>query len=117
MLLVVVTVKTQMKTRAAVEYFGDILAFSASIGVAIYLTIAKRLRPKIDLVLFMFLVFSLSSVFLLIYITVCSGQQYEFSFDPSSIVCHRNGIFSLASITRTSFGGSNGWSNCNGNSR
>lgn len=65
------------------EYFGDILAFSASIGVAIYLTIAKRLRTKIDLVLFMFLVFSLSSVFLLIYITVCSGQQYEFSFDPS----------------------------------
>ena len=65
------------------EYFGDILAFSASIGVAIYLTIAKRLRPKIDLVLFMFLVFSLSSIFLLIYITVYSGQQYEFSFDPS----------------------------------
>jgi len=74
---------TMVEDTSSSEYFGDILAFSASIGVAIYLTIAKRLRQRIDLVLFMSLVFSLSSVFLLLYITVCSGQQYEFSFDPS----------------------------------
>ena len=63
------------------EVTGDVLAFSASISVAIYLVVAKRLRPCIDLVLFMFLIFSLASVMLLIYIIVCSGQDYEFSFD------------------------------------
>lgn len=35
---------TMVEDMSSSEYFGDILAFSASIGVAIYLTIAKRLR-------------------------------------------------------------------------
>ena len=65
------------------EITGDVLAFSASISVAIYLVVAKRLRPKVDLVLFMFLIFSLASVMLLIYIIVCSGQEYQFSFDKN----------------------------------
>lgn len=35
---------------------------------------------QVDLVLFMFLIFTLASVFLLVYI-VWSGQEYEFSMD------------------------------------
>ena len=38
--------------------------------------------PQVDLVLFMFLIFTLSSVFSLLYIVILSGQEYEFSFDP-----------------------------------
>ena len=59
---------------------GNFLAFVASITVAMYLVSAKNLRPKIDLFLFMFLIFSLASVFLLAYI-IFSGQPCEFSSD------------------------------------
>lgn len=61
---------------------GNMLAFSCSVTIAVYLTVAKRLRPQVDLVLFMFLIFTLASVILLVYIMVYSGQEYEFSFDP-----------------------------------
>lgn len=59
---------------------GNFLAFVSSITVAMYLVSAKNLRPKIDLFLFMFLIFSLASVFLLAYI-IFSGQPCEFSSD------------------------------------
>ena len=59
---------------------GNLLAFVSSITVAMYLVSAKNLRPKIDLFLFMFLIFSLASVFLLAYI-IFSGQPCEFSGD------------------------------------
>ncbi|KAL7526637.1 hypothetical protein ACHAWF_001859, partial [Thalassiosira exigua] len=75
---------------------GNLLAFSSSVSTAIYLTVAKRLRPKVDLVLFMFLIFTIASFFMLIYIIelrVCldvkifchaafSGQEFEWSLDP-----------------------------------
>jgi len=64
------------------EMTGNILAFSSSVSTAIYLTVAKRLRPQVDLVLFMFMIFTLASLFLLLYIITYSGQEYEFSFDP-----------------------------------
>jgi len=57
---------------------GNLLAILSSIGTSIYLTAAKNLRPRIDLFLFMFLIFALASVFLLAYIIV-SGQSYEIS--------------------------------------
>lgn len=61
---------------------GNVLAFTASIAVAIYLTVAKSLRPKVDLVLFMFLIFTYATVFLFFWMAY-SGQEYEFSFDPA----------------------------------
>jgi len=64
------------------EMTGNILSFLCSVSTAFYLTVAKRLRPNVDLVLFMFLIFTVSSMFLLVYIMTCSGQEYEFSFDP-----------------------------------
>ncbi len=63
------------------EMIGNILAFLASVSTALYLTVAKKLRPKVDLFLFMFLLFSLASLFLLIYMNV-SGEPCEFSFHP-----------------------------------
>jgi len=60
---------------------GNILAFLASVSTALYLTVAKKLRPKVDLFLFMFLLFSLASLFLLVYMKV-SGEAFEFSFHP-----------------------------------
>lgn len=44
--------------------------------------VAKRLRPNVDLVLFMFLIFLMASIWMLLYIVVLSGQEYELSFDP-----------------------------------
>ncbi|KAL9181636.1 hypothetical protein ACHAXT_010441 [Thalassiosira profunda] len=64
------------------EMTGNMLAFAASVTTAIYLTVAKRLRPQVDLVLFMFMIFTLSSAFLLVYIVAFSGQEWEVSFDP-----------------------------------
>ncbi|KAL7470761.1 hypothetical protein ACHAXS_011039 [Conticribra weissflogii] len=64
------------------QMMGNILAFLASVSTALYLTVAKKLRPKVDLFLFMFLLFSLSSVFTLIFMTYC-GEEFEFSFDPT----------------------------------
>ncbi|KAL7543009.1 hypothetical protein ACHAXR_012308, partial [Thalassiosira sp. AJA248-18] len=68
--------------NASLEMTGNVLAFSASITTAVYLTVAKRLRPQVDLVLFMFLIFTFATIFLLVYIIFYSGQEYEFSSDP-----------------------------------
>lgn len=65
------------------EMTGNILAFLASVATAIYLTIAKNLRPKVDLFLFMTLLFAYSSIFLLIYMLL-SGQPVKIlSFHPT----------------------------------
>lgn len=72
---------------------GNLLAFVSSITVAMYLVSAKNLRPKIDLFLFMFLIFSLASVFLLAYI-IFSGQPCEFSSDEEV------GIFGWISLRK-----------------
>jgi len=53
---------------------GNFLAFLASIATAIYLTIAKTLRPKVDLFLFLFLLFFDSTLFLLLYMILFSHQ-------------------------------------------
>lgn len=75
------------------EILGNAIAFSASFTTAIYLTVAKRLRPKVDLVLFMFLIFTLASVFLLLYIVFVSGLDYEFSFDS------KKGVFGWVNLS------------------
>lgn len=72
---------------------GNLLAILSSVGTSIYLTAAKNLRPRIDLFLFMFLIFALASVFLLAYIIV-SGQSYEFSADEDI------GIFGWISLRK-----------------
>ncbi|KAL7446174.1 hypothetical protein ACHAXM_010040 [Skeletonema potamos] len=59
---------------------GNLLAVFSSVAMSIYLMAAKNLRPRIDLFLFMFLIFALASVFQLAYI-IFSGQSYELSTD------------------------------------
>ena len=60
---------------------GNIIAFLASVSTAFYLIVAKNLRPKVDLFLFMFQIFTLASIFLFIYMQQ-SGQECELSFHP-----------------------------------
>ncbi len=75
---------------------GNLLALLSSIGVSVYLTAAKNLRPKVDLFLFMFLIFVQASVFQLSYI-ILSGQSYEFSTDDEI------GIFGWLSLRKDRF--------------
>ena len=75
---------------------GNLLAVFSSIGTSIYLTAAKNLRPRIDLFLFMFLIFVLASVFQLAYI-IFSGQSYELSTDDEV------GIFGWMSLRTDRF--------------
>mmetsp|Transcript_17505 Transcript_17505/g.27448 ORF Transcript_17505/g.27448 Transcript_17505/m.27448 type:complete len:652 (+) Transcript_17505:40-1995(+) len=72
---------------------GNLLAILSSIGTSIYLTAAKNLRPRIDLFLFMFLIFFLASVFQLTYI-IFSRQPYELSTDEDI------GIFGWMSLRK-----------------
>jgi drug/metabolite transporter (DMT)-like permease len=49
---------------------GDSLAVMASAAVAIYLLLAKKLRPHIDLFVFTFLLMFVSSIFVLLYMII-----------------------------------------------
>lgn len=60
---------------------GNIIAFLASVSTAMYLTLAKKLRPKVDIFLFMFILFTLSSISLFVYMKLV-GQPVEMSFHP-----------------------------------
>jgi drug/metabolite transporter (DMT)-like permease len=61
---------------------GDLLAFLASAATVIYLLIAKKLRPHIDLFMFMFLLMSIASLFLLAYM-ILAGEDIRLSDDPN----------------------------------
>eukprot|EP00339_Tiarina_fusa_P015204 CAMPEP_0117080070 /NCGR_PEP_ID=MMETSP0472-20121206/56501_1 /TAXON_ID=693140 ORGANISM="Tiarina fusus, Strain LIS" /NCGR_SAMPLE_ID=MMETSP0472 /ASSEMBLY_ACC=CAM_ASM_000603 /LENGTH=213 /DNA_ID=CAMNT_0004807573 /DNA_START=187 /DNA_END=825 /DNA_ORIENTATION=- len=57
--------------------YGNLVALSASFGTAGYLLIAKRLRPKMDLFLFMFLIMGVGAFYLLIF-CLLNGQTITF---------------------------------------
>ena len=63
------------------ESWGNLIAFLASVGTAMYLVIAKNLRTKIDLFVFMFFLFLFGSVYLLIYMWVM-GEHFTFNLHP-----------------------------------
>ena len=60
---------------------GNLIAFSASFGTACYLIVAKDLRPKMDLFVFIFCVMLLSSCFMLVSIIV-AGEEFSLGMDP-----------------------------------
>ncbi|KAL3796961.1 hypothetical protein HJC23_000714 [Cyclotella cryptica] len=64
-----------------IAMLGNILAFLASVSTALYLSVAKTLRARVDLFVFMLLIFTYASATVLAYMTFV-GQPYEFSFDP-----------------------------------
>ncbi|CAJ1969366.1 unnamed protein product [Cylindrotheca closterium] len=64
------------------EHLGDGIAFMCSLGLSIYLILAKKLRHKMDLFVFMFVLFSLASAYLLCYI-VLTGEEIQISMDPN----------------------------------
>ncbi|CAJ1969368.1 unnamed protein product [Cylindrotheca closterium] len=64
------------------EQIGDGIAFLCSLGTAMYLIKAKKLRYKMDLFVFMFLIFALASVFLLCYM-IMTGEEIRISADPN----------------------------------
>ena len=63
------------------ESMGNWLAFSASVGMAAYLVIAKNLRSKVDLFVFMFSLFLFASIFLLVAM-VLAGEPMSVSLHP-----------------------------------
>ena len=63
------------------EMLGNLIALSASFGTAAYLAIARDLRSKCDLFVFMFTIFFLSSFFVLAFMML-SGELVEFSRHP-----------------------------------
>mmetsp|Transcript_1071 Transcript_1071/g.1724 ORF Transcript_1071/g.1724 Transcript_1071/m.1724 type:complete len:664 (+) Transcript_1071:64-2055(+) len=60
---------------------GNIIALSASFGMAAYLVIAKSLRPRCDLFVFMFGIFFISS-FLVLAFMLITEEPVEFSRHP-----------------------------------
>lgn len=64
------------------EMLGNLIALSASFGTAAYLAIARDLRSKCDLFVFMFTIFFLSSFFVLAFMML-SGEPVEFSRHPN----------------------------------
>eukprot|EP00956_Cyclotella_meneghiniana_P012935 scaffold18488_cov59-Cyclotella_meneghiniana.AAC.10 len=61
---------------------GNVLAFLASVATASYLTVAKTLRPRVDLFVFMLLIFSYASVAVLLYM-IFMDRPYKISTDPT----------------------------------
>jgi drug/metabolite transporter (DMT)-like permease len=61
--------------------WGNVVALSSSFGTAIYLLIAKKLRPKMDLFVFMFIIMACGSMFLLVFM-IASGEEVTFDMHP-----------------------------------
>uniref|UniRef100_A0A7S2YTN1 EamA domain-containing protein n=1 Tax=Entomoneis paludosa TaxID=265537 RepID=A0A7S2YTN1_9STRA len=61
---------------------GDAVAILGSFGMAVYLVIARRLRNKLDLFVFVFLLYFAAAIFMLLYILFFSGDPITFSFHP-----------------------------------
>ena len=62
------------------ELLGDFLALAGAVTVSGYLLIGRRLRPKLSLLSYIFLVYSTAAVFL---IALCLAVQYPFSGYPA----------------------------------
>ena len=74
------------------EMIGNLIALSASFGMAAYLSIARDLRANCNLYVFMCVIMSLSSLFILLFI-VMSGEHVTFSFDTD------HGVFGWLNFT------------------
>ena len=61
---------------------GDFVAFLGAIGGVLYLTQAERLRPNVDLMVFMYYL-DLIGAGILLTLLVCMGVPLEFSMDPA----------------------------------
>ena len=68
-------------TRSNAAFIGNSVAFSASFGTAGFLLIAKKLRPKMDLFVFMFAVMGVGSICLILF-SLLSGQNTSFGLHP-----------------------------------
>jgi len=62
---------------------GNLIALSASFGTALYLSIARDLRSKCDLYVFMFGIFFIASFFVLAYMVI-ANEPVTFDRDPYS---------------------------------
>jgi drug/metabolite transporter (DMT)-like permease len=67
---------------SSLAMLGNILAFLASVATALYLTVAKTLRPRVDLFVFMLFIFTYAAMSVLLYM-VWAGQPYELSTDAT----------------------------------
>lgn len=74
------------------EMIGNLIALSASFGMAAYLAIARDLRANCNLYVFMFVIMLLSSIFILLFI-IMSGENVSFSFDTN------HGVFGWLNLT------------------
>ena len=61
---------------------GNVLAFLASVATALYLTLAKSLRSRVDLFVFMLLIFTYASAAVLLYM-IFMGEPYKISIDST----------------------------------
>lgn len=64
------------------EMLGNFLALLSSFGIAAYLMIAKRLRAKMNVSVFMCLLYIFVSCYLLLYLILISKETVTFDFDP-----------------------------------
>ena len=78
-----VSASVSAETSGNLGFLGNLVAFSASFGTAGYLLIAKKLRPKMDLFVFMFTVMSLGSVFLVILLLSLETEEISFDLHPA----------------------------------
>ena len=74
------------------EMIGNLIALSASFGMAAYLSIARDLRANCNLYVFMFVIMLLSSIFILLFIII-SDEHVTFSFDTN------HGVFGWLNLT------------------
>jgi drug/metabolite transporter (DMT)-like permease len=61
------------------ELFGDLLAIAGAVTVSGYLLVGRRLRPKLSLLSYIFLVYSTAAVFLIV---LCLATGHTFSGYP-----------------------------------
>mmetsp|Transcript_21668 Transcript_21668/g.38098 ORF Transcript_21668/g.38098 Transcript_21668/m.38098 type:complete len:744 (+) Transcript_21668:70-2301(+) len=74
-------VSTAHNSSSDLAMWGNVVALSASFGTAAYLLIAKKLRPKMDLFVFMFAIMACGSIFLFLFM-LASGEDITFDLDP-----------------------------------
>jgi drug/metabolite transporter (DMT)-like permease len=77
-----VSVSTDGANSSELAMWGNVVALSSSFGTAAYLLIAKKLRPKMDLFVFMFMIMAFGAFFLLVFM-IASGEEVSFDMDPA----------------------------------
>jgi len=64
------------------SFTGDLICFATSFTAAAYLIIAQRLRAKLDMSVFMFLMYTISSLLVLSFIILNQTEPVSLSFHP-----------------------------------